>query len=52
MSQAPAPLSQGLDDPPPPYVKVWIRHSELEEGKARKIIRELLEDTSEKKGTR
>ena len=24
---APLPLSQGLDDPPPPpYLKVWIRH--------------------------
>ena len=23
---APSPLSQGLDDRPPPYLKVWIRH--------------------------
>ena len=22
----PSPLSQGLDDRPPPYLKVWIRH--------------------------
>ena len=22
----PPPLSQGLDEPPPPYLKVWIRH--------------------------
>ena len=22
----PSPLSQGLDDPPPPYLKVWTRH--------------------------
>ena len=46
--EAPAPLSQGLDDPPlppPPYVKVCIRHSALEGGKARKMTRELLEDT-------
>lgn len=44
----PGPLSQGLDDPPlppPPYVKVWIRHSALEGGKAGKMTRELLDDT-------
>ena len=22
----PLPLSKGLDDPPPPYLKVWIRY--------------------------
>ena len=38
--------------PPAPYVKVWIRHSALEGGKAGKMTRELLHDTSEKKGTR
>lgn len=50
----PGPLisGSGWPVPAPPYVKVWIRHSALEGGKARKMTRELLEDTNEKKGTR
>ena len=48
----PGPLISGSGWPAPLYLKVWIRHSALEGGKAGKMTRELLDDTSEKKGTR
>ena len=42
----PGPLISGSGWPvSPPYVKVWIRHSALEGGKAGKMTRELLDDT-------
>ena len=43
---------KGPGRPRPPYLRIWIRHSALEGGKAGKMTRELLDDTSEKKGTR